>query len=111
MNDFFDSLRSDLLDRRLTPLLAALGACLLGAIAYAALAGGSSSPSSPAASALPAPVKASGIAVSASTGTKTPAAETTSGSAEQTGGSSRNPFAPLPGVKGAGKSSGVGSSS
>lgn len=99
MSAFFDSLKSDLLDRRLTPLLALLGAALLGAIVFAALAGGSSSPSAP-----PSPPSAtarnSGIPVSAVTTTaKTAVAETTSGAAQQTGGSSRNPFSPLPGAK------------
>jgi hypothetical protein len=97
MSAFFDSLKSDLLDRRLTPLLALLGAALLGAIVYAALAGGSSSPAPTAPSATP---KTPGIAVSAVTTTAKPAvAETTSGAAQQTGGHSRNPFAPLPGAK------------
>jgi hypothetical protein len=46
--------------------------------------------------------KTSGIAVTAAASTKTPVAETTSGAAEQTaGGAARNPFKPLPGVKGA----------
>ena len=111
MSAFFGSLKSDLLDRRLAPLLALLAVALLGAIAYAALAGGSSSPASPGASApSPAP-HSSGIAVSAIATTKAPVAETTSGAAQQTGGSSRNPFAPLPGVKSASPSSGAASSS
>jgi hypothetical protein len=97
MSAFFDSLRSDLLDRRLTPLLALLGAALLGAIVYAALAGGSSSPAPTAPSVTP---KTPGIAVSAvTTKAKTAVAETTSGASQQTGGHSRNPFAPLPGAK------------
>lgn len=99
MNAFFDSLKSDLSDRRLTPLLALLGAALLAAIVYAAIGGGSSS-SAPAASAPVAAPKTSGIAVTAAATSKTPLAETTSGTAEQTGGgAARNPFKPLPGVK------------
>ncbi len=101
MNAFFGSLKSDLLDRRLTPLLALLGAALLAAIVYAAIGGGSSSPA-PAASAPVAVPKTSGIAVTAAASTKTSVAETTSGTAEQTGGgAARNPFKPLPGVKSA----------
>jgi hypothetical protein len=99
MNAFFNSLKSDLFDRRLTPLLALLGAALLAAIVYAAIGGGSSS-TAPAASAPAAVPKASGIAVTAAATTKTSVAETTSGAAEQTGGgAARNPFKPLPGVK------------
>jgi hypothetical protein len=104
MSAFFDSLRSDLLDRRLMPVLALLGAALLGAIVYAVLASGGSSTSTPAASAPATAPKAAGIAVSAVTAAKAPVAETTSGAAEQTGGSSRNPFTPLPGVKSTSKS-------
>jgi hypothetical protein len=101
MNAFFGSLKSDLLDRRLTPLLALLGAALLAAIVYAAIGGGSSSPA-PAASAPVAVPKTSGIAVTAAASPKTSVAETTSGTAEQTGGgAARNPFKPLPGVKSA----------
>lgn len=100
MSDFLDSIKSDLLDRRLTPLVALLVLALIGAIAYAALAGGSSS--SPSATSAPATAqKAPGIAVTALTPQKTAVAETTSGLAQQThaAGSHRNPFAPLPGVK------------
>ena len=100
MNAFFSSLKADLFDRRLTPLLALLGVALLAAIIYAAIGGGSSSV--PAASAPVAAPKASGIAVTAAASTKTSVAETTSGAAEQTvGGPARNPFQPLPGVKSA----------
>jgi hypothetical protein len=99
MNAFFDSLKSDLFDRRLTPLLALLGVALLAAIVYAATGGGSSS-TSPAASTPVAAPKTSGIAVTAAASTKPPVAETTSGVAEQTGGgAARNPFKPLPGVR------------
>jgi hypothetical protein len=99
MNAFFDSLKSDLFDRRLTPLLALLGVALLAAVVYAATGGGSSS-TSPAASTPVAAPKTSGIAVTAAASTKSPVAETTSGAAEQTGGgAARNPFKPLPGVK------------
>jgi hypothetical protein len=99
MNAFFNSLKSDLFDRRLTPLLALLGVALLAAIVYAATGGGSSS-TAPAVSTPVAVPKTSGIAVTAAATTKTPVAETTSGAAEQTGGgATRNPFKPLPGVK------------
>ncbi len=101
MNAFFNSLKSDLFDRRLTPVLALLGAALLAAIVYAVIGGGSSSPA-PAASTPVAVPKTSGIAVTAVATTKTSVAETTSGAAEQTvGGATRNPFKALPGVKSA----------
>jgi hypothetical protein len=101
MNAFFTSLKSDLFDRRLTPVLALLGVALIAAIVYAVIGGGSSSPA-PAASTPVAVPKTSGIAVTAVATAKTSASETTSGSAEQTvGGATRNPFKPLPGVKSA----------
>jgi hypothetical protein len=100
LNAFLDSLKSDLLDRRLRPIVALLGVALLGALAYAVLAGGSST-SAPSASAAAAPAaKAAEIAVSeVKTDSATPVAETTSGSSEQTGGATRNPFAPVSGLK------------
>ncbi len=101
MSAFFSSLKSDLFDRRLTPVLALLGVALLAAIVYAVIGGGSSSPA-PTASTPVAVPKTSGIAVTAAATTKTPVSETTSGAAEQTvGGATRNPFKPLPGVKSA----------
>jgi hypothetical protein len=100
MNDFLDSLKSDLLDRRLIPVLGLMALVIVAAIAYAVLGGGSSAPSASVAS-LPTPVvRTPGIAVSqVKTADVTASAETTSGSTHQTGGASRNPFAPLPGVK------------
>lgn len=43
MSAFFNSLKSDLFDRRVTPVLALLGVALLAAIVYAVLGGGGSS--------------------------------------------------------------------
>ncbi len=100
MSAFFSSLKSDLLDRRVVPLLALVGLAVVGAIAYAVLAGSSSGSVAPAASAPVSSPTTSGIVVSAvKTDASASADETTSGSAEQTRGSSRNPFAPLPGSK------------
>jgi hypothetical protein len=101
MNDFFDSLKSDLLDRRLIPAVGLLAVVLVAAIAYAVLGGGSSGSAPNTASAPVTPVaKVPGIAVSeVKTADVTAGAETTSGSPQQTGGASRNPFAPMPGVK------------
>jgi hypothetical protein len=101
MNEFFDSLKSDLLDRRLIPALGLLAVVLVGAIGYAVLGGGSSAPAPNAATSPVTPTaKAPGIAVSeVKTADVTASAETTSGSPQQTAGASRNPFAPMPGVK------------
>jgi hypothetical protein len=108
MSAFLDSLKSDLLDRRVTPLLALLAAALLGAVVYAVLAGSGSS-SSPATGAPVPAAKTAGIAVSAvKTDTNSSVAETTSGAAEQTGGASRNPFAPTPGTKPASSNAAAG---
>jgi hypothetical protein len=100
MNDFLNSLKSDLLDRRLIPVLGLLAVVLVAAIAYAAFAGGSSSPAPSATGAAAPSVKAPGVAVSqVKTADVVSSAETTSGSAHQTNGSSRNPFAAQPSVK------------
>jgi hypothetical protein len=101
MNDFLDTLKSDLLDRRLLPALGLLAVVLIAAVAYAVLGGGSTASAPNAASTPVVPVaKVPGIAVSeVKTADVTAGAETTSGSPQQTGGASRNPFAPMPGVK------------
>jgi hypothetical protein len=101
MTDFIGSLKADLLDRRILPIVVLLGVALVGALAYALLGSGGSAPT-PAVS----PVSPLSTAVSASTISVTPAparpgqpvAETTSGFAHRAG-ASRNPFAPLPGSK------------
>jgi hypothetical protein len=105
MSGFLDSLKSDLLDRRVTPLLALLVAAILGAAVYAAIGGGSGS-STPAAAGGPSPSPSTGgiAATAVQSDSKSSAAETTSGSSEQTGGASRNPFAPTPGAQAASKS-------
>jgi hypothetical protein len=94
MSKFFDSLKSDLLDRRLLPLLALVAVGLLAAIAYAVLAGsGSSTPTSASA---PSSTPASGIAVSAVSATGEAGAVETTGGAKQSASPGRNPFTPLP---------------
>lgn len=109
MTDFLGSLKADLLDRRILPILVLLGVALVGALAYAVLGGGSSAstpaPVASTVSRLSTGVSASSIAVTqAPTGTDQPVAETTSGSSHRAAGVSRNPFAPLPGAKAAGAS-------
>ncbi len=101
MNDFLGSLKADLLDRRMLPLLVLVAAALAGALAYAVLGGGSSSAPS-AASSTVAPLSStatnSSISVSpSSAGTAQPVAETTSGAAHRSSGASRDPFKALPG--------------
>ncbi|HEX9480923.1 MAG TPA: hypothetical protein VF927_02360 [Solirubrobacteraceae bacterium] len=95
MNELLASIRADLTDRRLLPAVALVAACLIAAIAYAAL-GGSGGSSTPQASAGPVAKPAPGIAVTSTT-PQHAVAETTDGSKEQAAGNARNPFAPLPG--------------
>lgn len=98
MTDFLNSLKTDLLDRRMRLTLALLVAGLLAALVYAATGGSSSSsvsPAAPSASGL----GSTGIAVSAAgTSPNQAVAEVTSGAKVQRGGLARDPFAFLPGV-------------
>jgi hypothetical protein len=101
MTDFLNSIKADLLSRRMLPILGVLSVALLAAVAYAAL-GGSSTASTPPAAVAPAPAvtPAAGIAVTqAPASTVQPVDETTSGSTHRVAGRARNPFAPLPGAK------------
>jgi hypothetical protein len=96
MNQFLNALRVDLLDRRRRPLLIAALAALIAAVAYAALAGGSSSPQ---ASGPEPTLGASGVRVTQGQPSADQAvAETTGGASQQHGGGSRDPFTPLPGA-------------
>ncbi len=102
MTDFLGSLKADLLDRRLLPIVALLGVVLAAALAYALSGGGSSPSPGPIASPV-SPLSASSIPVSQATlGAGQPVAETTSGSLHRSAGAGRNPFTPLPGAPGAG---------
>ena len=100
MSNFLNSLKADLLDRRMLPIVAVVGAGLAAALAYAALGGGGSG----GATAQPSPSTplAPGSAVIAVTPVQPSAgravAEITSGSSQQRRGASRNPFTPLPGA-------------
>jgi len=99
MTDFLSSVKADLLDRRILPFVALLGVALLAAIGYAVLGGGGSTTVPPVAPVSTAST-ASGIAVTAAPAdAAAPVAETTSGSVHRSAGSTRNPFAPLPGAK------------
>ena len=96
MNNFLTSVKADLLDRRLLPLVALVTVALLAAIGYAVLGGGSSSSATSAAViATPGATASAGLAVSQST-PETAVAETTGGESIQHQGSAHNPFTPLP---------------
>jgi len=99
MNQFLDAIKVDLLDRRRRPLLILALAALIGAVAYAALTSGSSS-STGQGSTTPEPtLGAAGVHVTqAQPNGDQAVAETTSGIGQQRGGSSRDPFKPLPGA-------------
>ncbi len=97
MSEFLKSVKADLTDRRLLPVVALVAVGLLAAVGYAVMGGSSSTPSTPA-SATVAPVTPSrGIVVSATTSEKA-VAETTNGVSEQQSGKARNPFDPIPGT-------------
>ncbi len=94
MSSFLNSVKADLLDRRLLPLVAAVAVVLVAAIGYAVFGGGSSG-STQVASIAPGPVVPStGVAISQST-SNSAVAETTGGVADQHHGHARNPFTPL----------------
>jgi hypothetical protein len=101
MNEILQSLKSDLLDRRLLPILLALGLLLAGAVAYVVLAGGGSSeagtPSAAAGAPNPAPVAAApSLAVTqAPENPHAAVAETTDGARYRHKPGTRDPFTPL----------------
>lgn len=97
MSELLNSVKADLLDRRMLPLIVLIGAALLGAVAYIALGSGSSSAPTPAvAKPLPGAGGGAGLVVSQSpAATGQPVAETTSGVIYQHAGKARDPFAPL----------------
>jgi hypothetical protein len=97
VNEFLASVKADLTDRRLLPIVAVVCALLVAAIAYAVLGGGSSSSTSASTAPVPSVKPPSGIAVSEATAPKA-VSETTDGTTDQSHGVARNPFAPLPGT-------------
>jgi hypothetical protein len=95
MTDFLSSLKADLLDRRLLPLVVIVALALVGAIGYAVLDGGSS-PATPTAAVSSAPAALpAGLPTSEATH-EDAVAETTGGASVQHKGTARNPFTPLP---------------
>jgi hypothetical protein len=94
VNDFLTSLKADLSDRRLLPFVSLVGACLVAALAYALLGGGSS-PAPQVPSTTSAVTTAPGLSVSEPSSERA-VAETTDGFKEQRSGKARNPFTLLP---------------
>jgi hypothetical protein len=117
MSNLLNSLKSDLLDRRLLPFLLLLGAVLAAAVAYAVLSGSSGTTAAPSAAATPAGRSTSGpgstLAVSqAAADPHAAVAETTEGSHYQHHSGAHDPFKPLVSAKAPGaKSASTGSSS
>jgi hypothetical protein len=95
MNEFLGSLKADLLDRRLLPLVALVAVALIAAIAYVVLGGGSGAATPTAATPSVGSSTPAGLGTSQKT-SETAVAEVTNGAAVQHHGSARNPFTPLP---------------
>ncbi len=94
MSNFLSSVKADLLDRRLLPLVVVVALGLAGAVAYVVIGAGAST-ATPASVVSPAPATASsGVAISQVDPEKA-VAETTGGASLQRGGKARNPFTPL----------------
>jgi hypothetical protein len=98
MTEFLQSLKSDLLSRRLMPFVALLGVALIAAIAYVVAGGSGGSGSAPVASAPSAPsAGATVLPVSVAPANPNQAvSETPGGVRYQSQGPTRNPFTPLP---------------
>lgn len=112
MTEFLSSLKADLLDRRMLPLLALLAVGLAAAVAYVVLDGGgsSSTPSAPVAAVAPNPSGPSVPVTQAPANPNAAVAETTEGTRYQHRSGARNPFTPLAGTKPANASNSSGSS-
>ena len=117
ISELLSSVKADLTDRRLLPLVALVVAALVGAVAYVVIGGGSSAPTSPTAASNAPATASAGVAISQTSPEKA-VAEMTGGVSVQRHGSAHNPFTPLPAEKTAStasssssKSSGSSSSS
>jgi hypothetical protein len=112
MTEFLQSIKADLLSRRLLPFVALLGVVLLAAVGYA-VKGGSSSPApAPVASVPSAPVTGTSVlGVTVATANPNEAvSETPGGVHYQSQGPTRDPFVPLPTAPAAKSASAAGSS-
>jgi hypothetical protein len=110
MIELLQSLKSDLLSRRLLPLLALLGVALVAAVAYAVGGAGGGSPA-PVAKSAPNGGRALTLPVTAApVNPHLAVSETPSGSRYQSQGPTRDPFVPLPSPPAA-KSASAGRSS
>ncbi|HEY7953024.1 MAG TPA: hypothetical protein VID70_08540 [Solirubrobacteraceae bacterium] len=97
MSGLLASLKTDLLGRRLLPLVVLLGVALAGAVAYAVVGSGGSGSTTPVASLGPAaPTPAPSLASPAPANPNVAVSETTSGVHYQRGGATRDPFVKLP---------------
>ncbi len=104
VNDFLDSLKADLLDRRLRPFVALVAIGLVAAVVYLAVGGGSQ-PAPQAASTHATPVAPpSALTISENTH-ENAIAETTNGGSSQQQGSSHDPFGAIPSATSASTSS------
>ncbi|MGD0454271.1 MAG: hypothetical protein ABSB69_11795 [Solirubrobacteraceae bacterium] len=98
MSDFLSTVKADLLDRRMLPLVVLVALALVAAIAYVVLGGGSST-GTQVAGVPRAPVTgSSGLAISQVNPEKA-VSEMTGGVSEQHQGTARDPFSPLPAAK------------
>jgi len=96
MTSFLNSVKADLTDRRLLPIVALVGVAMLAAVAYVVLGGGSSTTAPGAAlRTVSPPVGPGSLTISQETPEKA-VAETTDGVTAQHKGIAHNPFVPLP---------------
>jgi hypothetical protein len=101
MSELLNSVKADLLDRRLLPLVVVVLGGVAAAIAFLVLGGGSTA--NPTGATANRSLGSSGVAISQIT-PETAVAETSGGVSQQHAGHSRNPFAPIVHVKAASSS-------
>jgi hypothetical protein len=114
MSNVLQSLKADLLDRRMLPILVLLAIALAGAVAYTVLDGGSSASSVAAVAPTPPPTLSKGAKLAVTQAPLNPeaaVAETTDGARYQHKSGSHNPFTPLPSAQAASASAGAKSAS
>ncbi len=101
MSELLKSLRSDLLDRRVLPIVALLGLALAGALAYAVLSGASSAKPVAAAGPVtpPTPRGATLAVAQAPANPNAAVSETTEGGRYRHREGSHDPFTPLPSLR------------